>query len=204
MKSEPTVFVVDDDPAIRQSMSALVDSVGLACETFASAQDFLSAYDPARPGCLVLDIRMPDMSGLELQNKLSTAGIRIPVIFISGYTDVSMAVQAMENGAVTVIEKPFGGQAMLERIQQAIQLNLSALREQADHEEITSRLARLTPRQRKVMELMMGGKSNEEIAAQLKVTTNTVNRHRAHVMETMHAQSLTGLVKLVLARIEEN
>lgn len=193
---EPTVFVVDDDAAVRQSFEWLVGSVGLHTETYASAQDFLDAYDPARPGCLVLDVRMPGMSGLELQERLAGEGVSLPVIVVSGYGDVPTAVRVMKQGAVDFIEKPFSDQAMLDRIQASIERDLEARQAEAERASARTNRDRLTRRESEVMELVIVGKSNKEIARDLAISPKTVEVHRANVMKKMQADSLADLVRL--------
>ena len=194
--AEPTVFVVDDDAAVRQSFEWLVGSVGLHTETFASAQAFLDAYDPARPGCLVLDVRMPGMSGLELQERLEAEGVTLPVIVVSGYGDVPTAVRVMKQGAVDFIEKPFSDQAMLDRIQASIERDLAARRAEAERASARGNRDSLTRREAEVMDLVIAGKSNKEIARDLAISPKTVEVHRANVMKKMQADSLADLVRL--------
>lgn len=193
---EPTVFVVDDDAAVRQSFEWLVGSVGLKTETYESAQAFLDAYDPARPGCLVLDVRMPGMSGLELQERLAAEGVPLPVIVVSGYGDVPTAVRVMKQGAVDFIEKPFSDQAMLDRIQASIERDQQARRAEAERAGARESRDSLTRREAEVMALVIAGKSNKEIARDLAISPKTVEVHRAHVMKKMQADSLADLVRL--------
>lgn len=198
-KPEPTVFVVDDDQAMRKSLHWLIESVGLNVETFPSARRFLESYTPGRPGCLVLDMRMPGISGLELQEKLKARNITIPVIFITGHGDVPMAVRAMKAGAIDFIEKPFNDQLLLDRIQHALEQDAQSRSGQAQRAELAARLALLTPREREVMEMVAEGKPNKVIAAQLGVSAKTVEAHRAKVMEKMQAKSLADLIRMVMA-----
>src|SRR5215470_15871953 len=167
MASEPTVFVVDDDPAMRDSLRWLLQSVGLAVETFAAAEDFLGGYDPTRAGCLVLDVRMPGMSGLNLQDELGVRHITLPVIIITGYAEVPTAVRALKTGAVDFIEKPFSDELLLERVRQALTTDLEAREAHARHREAVDRFTQLTPREREVMQLVIAGKANKVIAADL-------------------------------------
>lgn len=194
----PTVFIVDDDDAVRDSLSWLMRSVGLSVEAMGSAQAFLDGYDPARPGCLVLDIRMPGMSGLDLQEKLRESDIRLPVIFISGHADVPMAVRALKAGAFDFIEKPFNDQTLLDCVQRAIEHDLAKRRQLAEREDIVGRLAQLTPREREVLELVVQGAPNKVISRELGVSLKTVEAHRARVMDKLKAGSATELVRLVL------
>lgn len=201
---EPTVFVVDDDAAVRQSFEWLVGSVGLRTETYASARDFLDAYDPARPGCLVLDVRMPGMSGLELQERLAADGVTLPVIVVSGYGDVPTAVRVMKHGAVDFIEKPFSDQAMLDRIQASIERDLEARRADAKRASARSNRDRLTRREAEVMDLVIAGQSNKQIARALAISPKTVEVHRAKVMKKMQADSLAELVRLATRAASSN
>lgn len=198
MSSEPTVFVVDDDQAMRTSLQWLIESTGMAVRTFASADSFLAAYYPGRAGCLLLDVRMPGMSGLELQSYLAQKGYRLPVIIITGHGDVDMAVKAMKAGAVDFIEKPFHDEDLLRSIRNALELDQRQRVTRASRAEIAARLAELTPREHEVMAMVTDGKSNKEIAATLGVTAKTVEAHRARVMEKMRAESLANLVRMAL------
>lgn len=198
-KTEPTIFVVDDEADIRDSLRLLMRSVGLKTETFASAQEFLGAYDPGRPGCLILDVRMPGMSGPELQEKLRKNEINIPIIIITGHGDVPTAVRTMKAGAIDVIEKPFSDQLLLDRVQQALERDATDRKERAERERIAARLARLTPREREVMEGIVDGKLNKVIAADLGLSTRTVEIHRSRIMEKMQVRSVSNLVQMVLS-----
>jgi FixJ family two-component response regulator len=193
---DATVFVVDDDASTCQSLRWLIESVGLRVETFPSAETFLASLDRSRPGCLVLDVRMPGMSGLDLQEKLGGNGDRLPIIVISGYGDVTMAVRAMKNGAVDFIEKPFNDQVLLDRIHKAIEHDVQRRREKASHESVVARFAALTSREREVMQLVVDGKSNRAVAEQLGLSPKTVEVHRARVMSKVGAKSLAELVRL--------
>lgn len=195
---EPVVFVVDDDPAVLDSLSLLVRSVGLQVETFVSARDFLDAYDPGRPGCLVLDVRMPGMSGLELQERLEELGSTLPIVFVTAYGDVPMAVRAVKAGAVDFIQKPFRDQDLLEKIGRAIDENARLREETTTIEAIAARMDSLTPREREVMEHVVAGRSNKAVARELGLSQRTVEVHRARVMEKMQADSLADLVRMVL------
>jgi two-component system response regulator FixJ len=198
-KTEPTIFVVDDEADIRDSLRLLMRSVGLKTETFASAQEFLGAYDSSRPGCLILDVRMPGMSGPELQEKLRKNEINIPIIIITGHGDVPTAVRTMKAGAIDVIEKPFSDQLLLDRVQQALERDATDRKERAERERIATRLARLTPREREVMEGIVDGKLNKVIAADLGLSTRTVEIHRSRIMEKMQVRSVSNLVQMVLS-----
>lgn len=198
MANDPTVFVVDDDRAVRDSLRWLIESIGMKVETFDSATDFLKVYDPERPGCIVLDVRMPGMSGLELHERLRQHDYNVPVIFITGHGDVPMAVRAMKAGAVDFVSKPFNDQALLDRVQQAIDRDRKNRVQRAEQAEIHSRWMRLTPREREVMEMVITGHSNKSIAARLGVSSKTVEAHRAKFMEKMRANSLPDLMRLTL------
>ncbi len=203
MHSNPTVFVVDDDPAIRESLRWLIESVGLNVKIFTTAQEFLGEYDPSNPGCLVLDIRMPGMSGLDLQNELATRHINIPILIITGHAEVPVAVRAMKAGALDFIEKPFSDQLLLDRIRRALEKDGEVRRAHSQHAEVAARLAQLTPREREVMDLVIAGKANKVIASELGLSPKTVEVHRAHVMKKMQVDSLADLVRLgMLSRAE--
>ena len=193
-----TVFVVDDDDAVRSSLRLLLKSVGLPVALHASAQDFLASYDPAQPGCLVLDIRMPGMSGLELQQHLSLRGAIIPVVFITGHGDVQMAVEAMQYGAFDFLQKPFRDQDLIDRVQRAFEKDAATRRELSEISRIQARINSLTAREREVLALVTSGKANKVVAAELKVSPRTVEIHRARVMEKMEAHSLAQLVRMVM------
>ncbi len=194
---EPTVFIVDDDDEVRDSLEDLVDSVGLKAEIFASAQEFLAAYDPLRAGCLVLDIRMPGMSGLELQEKLGERQAVLPIIFITGHGDIPMAVKAMRRGAVDFIQKPFRDQDLLDRINSALAQGVGRREDMQEQRAIEERIHSLTRRERQVMEMVVEGKANKVIAIDLGLSQRTVEVHRANVMEKMRAKTLADLVRMV-------
>jgi two-component system, LuxR family, response regulator FixJ len=194
----PTVFIVDDDTGVRTSIRVLLKSVGLASTPLASAQEFLQGFDATQPGCLILDIRMPGMSGMELQQELNLRGAIVPVIFITGHGDIPMAVEAMQHGAFDFLQKPFRDQDLIDRVQRAMardRENRSALQE---HGRIQARLESLTPREREVLNLMTQGKQNKVMASDLGLSQRTVEIHRAHVMEKMGANSVAQLVRMVL------
>ncbi|MBN2886311.1 MAG: response regulator transcription factor [Chromatiaceae bacterium] len=196
--SETTVFVVDDDQAMRTSLQWLIESTGMSVETYASADDFLAHYVPGRAGCLLLDVRMPGMSGLDLQGYLARENYRVPVIIITGHGDVAMAVKAMKAGAADFIEKPFDDEDLLRSIRNALAFDA---RQRASREacaEVAVRLAELTPREHEVMAMVTEGRANKEIAAALGVSAKTVEAHRARVMEKMRAGSLAELVRMAL------
>lgn len=198
MTANPIVMVVDDDTGVRNAMRTLLKSVGIQSTLYASAQEFLGAYQPAQPGCLVLDIRMPGMSGLELQQELNLRGAVIPVIFMSGHGDIPMAVDAMQHGAFDFLQKPFRDQDLLDRIQRAIVKDGELRKSLGEHTRITAHLESLTPREREVLDLMTQGKQNKAIAQVLDVSPRTIEIHRARVMEKMGAQSVAELVRMMI------
>jgi FixJ family two-component response regulator len=195
-EQKPTVFIVDDDAAIRFAMQALMDSVNLEHEIFESGDEFLGKITEQRPGCLVLDIRMPGLGGLELQEELIKRGNTLPIIFITGHGDVPMAVEAMQKGAVDFIQKPFRDQELLDRVREALATDEERREEQQLHAKVNERLSRLTNREREVFDLVVTGKPNKVIAYELGVSQRTVEIHRARVMEKMQARSLADLVKM--------
>jgi FixJ family two-component response regulator len=194
----PTVFVVDDDEGVRSALALLLKSMGQPAATYASAADFLADYDAERPGCALLDVRMPGMSGLELQDELNRRGVVLPVIFITGHGDVPMAVEAMQRGAFDFLQKPFGDDDLAERIRRALARDRELRAAIGEKSQIRARLARLTPRERQVLELVAAGKPNKVMAAELGVSQRTVEIHRAHVMKKMGASSLAQLVRMRL------
>jgi two-component system response regulator FixJ len=199
MNANPTVFVVDDDQAMRNSLKWLIETVGMNVEAYASADEFIRNYYPGRAGCLLLDVRMPGMSGLELQEHFLEQQIKIPIIIITGHGDVPMAVRAMKAGAVDFIEKPFNDELLLDSIRNALALDVEQRAAQSERAVVAARLAQLTPREHEVMEMVTAGKANKEIALALGVSAKTVEAHRARVMEKMQANSLAALVRMVIA-----
>ena len=198
-QDEPLVYVVDDDEAVRDSLTLLLKAVGLTGQAFSSAAEFLSNYDPEQHGCLVADIRMPGMSGLDLQEELIRRGAPIPLIFITGHGDVPMAVDAMKSGALDFIEKPFRDQDLLDRVHQALAWDKECRIENLKTLAIRERLATLTPRETEVMECVVQGQANKVIAMDLGVSQRTVEIHRARVMEKMGVRSVAKLVRAVEA-----
>jgi len=196
---EPTVFVVDDDTAICQSIQWLLQSVGLAVETYTSVDQFLADFDAARPGCLVVDVRMPARSGLDLQAELAARQAMLPIIVITGYADVPVAVRALKAGALDFFEKPFGDQLLLDRVRQAIEIDRHARVAAAERAAVVARLATLTRRERDVLHRVAQGKTNKVIAAELEIGMKTVEVHRARVMEKMGADSVASLIRAVLS-----
>ena len=195
--AKPTVFVVDDDEAICQSLCLLIEDIGLNVKTFGGAREFLAHYDPSQPGCLVLDVRMSGMSGLELQARLRELNMEIPIVIITGHGDVPMAVEAMKAGAMDFIEKPFRDQVLLDSIQRAVELDrrIRAARQQS--EGFQSRIEDLTRRERQVMDLLVLGKSNKTIAYELGISQKTVDFHRTNVLAKTEVASVVELVRWV-------
>ena len=194
----PTAFVVDDDEAVRSSLRMLLKSLGIPAVTHGSAAEFLAEYDLEQPGCLILDVRMPGISGLELQDELNRRGAIIPVIFITGHGDVPMAVEAMQHGAVDFLQKPFSDKDLSDRVQRALSADLRNRAQLGEKDQIRARMAMLTPRERQVLALVTLGKANKAIAGDLGVSQRTVEIHRAHLMEKMGAASLAHLVRMTM------
>jgi FixJ family two-component response regulator len=196
MDADAMVFVVDDDAPMRESLKNLIRSVGLRVEAFASAQEFLRSTRPDVPGCLVLDVRLPGLSGLDLQKHMAEVDRDIPIIFITGHGDIPMTVQAMKAGAVEFLSKPFRDQDLLDAIQQALARDRKAREQRAKIEELRRRYRSLTPREREVMPLVVAGLLNKQIAGELGTSEASVKVHRQHVMEKMGAGSLAALVRM--------
>jgi len=197
-KAKPVVYVVDDDPAICQALGLLIETVSLDVETFESANAFLERYSPGRPACLVLDVRLPGLGGLDLQAKLADRRDSLPILLITGHADVAMAVRAMKMGAVDFIQKPFNDQVILDKIQKSIDMHRLHMKQDALSLDINSRMEQLSPREADVMDRVVVGKSNRAIAAELGLSPKTIEVHRARVMEKMKAKSLPELVRLHL------
>jgi FixJ family two-component response regulator len=195
-ETDATVFVVDDDAPMRESLMNLIRSVGLRAELFASAREFLRSKHPDVPSCLVLDVRLPGLSGLDLQRRTTEAGMEIPIIFITGHGDIPMSVRAMKAGAVEFLTKPFRDQDLLDAIEQALERDRKARDQRAAIEELRSRFASLTPREREVMARVVAGLLNKQIGAELGTSETTVKIHRHQVMEKMGAASLPELVRM--------
>jgi FixJ family two-component response regulator len=194
--SDAIVFVIDDDESMREALKSLIRSVGLKVEAFASAHEFLQGRRPDLPACLILDVRMPGLSGLDLQRDLSEANIHIPIIFITGHGDIPMSVRAMKAGAVEFLTKPFRDQDLLDAIQQALERDRLMRSQQADNAELLNRYHSLTPRETEVFGLVVKGMLNKQIALQLRTSEITIKLHRRQVMEKMHADSLPDLVRM--------
>jgi FixJ family two-component response regulator len=194
-----TVFVVDDDEGVRTSLGILLDSAGYRCVSYPSATGFLAGYDSTRPGCLLLDMSMPGMSGMDLLRELSGRGAFLPVIFITGHGDVPMAVEAMKSGAFDFLQKPFSPRDLLERLERALTSDAEARHALSQADELRRRHATLTPREKEVMALIVAGLANKVIAMDLKLSERTVEIHRARVMEKMVTRSVAHLVRMAMA-----
>jgi len=197
-QTDPIVFIIDDDPAVRDSFEWLLESVGLGVSTYARPQDFFEHYTPGQPGCVLLDVRMPGISGLNIQQKLSEYGVDLPVIIITGHGDVPMAVTAMKHGALDFIEKPCNDQLLLDCVQNALAQDQARRNARAHHQEVIARFASLTFREREVMERVVQGMPNKVIADTLSVSRKTVEVHRAKVMNKMQAESLSDLIQMAI------
>ena len=195
--TDATVFVVDDDRAVRDGLRQLLQAVGLRVQTYASAPDFLAAYQPDTPGCLVLDIRMPGMGGLDLQAQLVQEGVQLPIIFLTGHGDVPAAVRALKAGAMDFLQKPVNSQSLLDLVQQAIRRDAETRTTSAEQAEITGRLQTLTAREREVLDMMVAGKASKVIAFELVISERTVEFHRGKIMKKMGTRSLAELVNMV-------
>jgi FixJ family two-component response regulator len=192
----PTVFIIDDDPGMRQAIHDLVESVGLRAESFSTGEEFLGTKHAHRPSCLVLDVRLPQMSGLDFQRRLAESGMQIPIIFVTAHGDIPMSVKALKSGAVEFLTKPFRDQDLLDAIQQALQRDGSTLKEQAEVHDLQERCRALTAREQEVMTLVVSGMLNNQIASELGVSEATVKIHRGKVMRKMQAASVVALVRM--------
>ncbi len=198
VKTEPVVFIVDDDDQVRKSLGQLIEAVGFNVSTFASGQEFLDSFDFSCPGCLVLDVRMPGISGLRLQDKLAENRNRLPIIFITGHGDVSTATEAFKGGAVDFIEKPFSDQKLLDSINKAIETSMENYNNQIKVADIQQRMDTLTPREREILEAVVDGKTNKMIALELDLSPKTVDFHRCNIMEKMGVNSAVQLTRVVM------
>jgi RNA polymerase sigma factor (sigma-70 family) len=194
--ADSTVFIVDDDALVRRSLERLIHSVGLQVKCFASAKEFLECRRPEGAACIVLDVRMPGLSGLDLQSELASAGLDMPVVFVTGHGTVPMSVRAMKAGAVDFLQKPFDDQVLLDAVQRGIDQDRQALAEQAGQKELEDRLESLTPREQEVFALVVTGLLNKQIAGELGTSEKTIKVHRARVMQKMEADSLADLVRM--------
>ena len=197
--SEPTVYVVDDDPSTRELLAWLMKRHGRAVQCYPDARAFLKAYPPGAPGCLVLDLNLPGMNGLDLQQYLKSQGVGLPVIFLSGRADVPKAVRAVREGAVDFIEKPFDYKHVVARVDECLERDARERESRARRGEVTARLAQLTQREREVLELVVAGRTNREIGEALAISVKTVEAHRARIMEKLAVESVAGLVQAVVA-----
>jgi FixJ family two-component response regulator len=193
-----TVFIVDDDPAVRTMVRGVAESVRLNAEGFASGPEFLGAFDPERPGCLVLDVRMPGMSGLELQARLRARYVQVPIIIVTAYADVDTAVRALRAGALDYMEKPLSGQVLLERIQEAVDLDRRQRQAASRFADFNARVVKLTPRERQVLTLIVEGRANRQIAETLSLSRKTVETHRANLISKTGVASLAELIRFGL------
>jgi FixJ family two-component response regulator len=195
-EAEAIVFIVDDDLSVRRSTDRLIRSAGLKVQTFTSAREFLASPRPEGPACLVLDVRMPGLSGMELQRELAQSGIHIPIVFITGHGDIPMSVRAMKAGAVEFLTKPFRSRSLLEAVRAAIERDRSAHKARSETGELRQRYEQLTPREREVIALVVAGQLNKQVASELSTTERTIKFHRAHIMQKMGVESLADLVRM--------
>ena len=196
-ETKPIVFVVDDDLSVRRSTERLIRSIGLEVQTFTSAREFLKSSRPKGPACLVLDVRMPGLSGMDLQRELARSEIHIPIIFITAHGDIPMSVRAMKAGAVEFLTKPFRSRSLLDAIRAAIERDRAASNERSEIEVLRQRYQQLTPREREVLLLVAAGLLNKQVAGKLATTERTIKFHRAHIMQKTHAESVADLVRMV-------
>ena len=197
LEPDAIVFVVDDDPSVRRSTERLLRSAGLKVQTFSSAREFLASHRPEGPACLVLDVRMPGLSGMDLQRELAQSDIHVPIIFITAHGDIPMSVRAMKAGAAEFLTKPFRSRSLLDAVRAAIERDRSACKERSEARELHERYEQLTPREREVMPLIASGMLNKQVAGELATTERTIKFHRAHIMQKLKAESLADLVRMV-------
>ncbi len=202
--ARPTVFVVDDEKSMRKSLCWLFESVKLQVRSFADANEFLESYDRSQSGCVVLDVRMPGMSGLELQEKLRAERIEIPIVFLTGFADVPMAVRGMEGGAVHFLEKPVSDQVLLEHVHRALEIDQRNRASRLAYQEIAERIDSLTPRELEVLKYVVKGDSSRDVAAKLEISFKTVEAHRARIMKKMEAHGVAELIRMWLKVFEED
>src|SRR5438445_6982766 len=196
IEPDAVVFVVDDDPSVRRSTERLLRSAGLKVQTFSSAREFLASHRSEGPACLVLDVRMPGLSGMDLQHEPAQSGIRIPIIFITAHGDIPMSVRAMKAGAAEFLTKPFRSRSLLDAVHAAIERDRSAHKERSETHDLHARYEQLTPREREVLPLITSGMLNKQVAGELATTERTIKFHRAHIMQKMKAESLADLVRM--------
>lgn len=199
LKAEPTVFIIDDDAGVRSSLEWLLNSAQLRTETYDSAQAFLDAYNPSKPGCLLLDLSMPDINGLELQDRLAARDCHLPVIIVTGFGNVPSCTQAFKQGAFDFVEKPVNDQVLLERVQLAIEQDERMLQTREYRREYESRMARLTPREREVLDKLLEGRSTKQVATDFGISVQTAAKHRSRVLAKMEVESEAELVQLMFA-----
>lgn len=202
--NDATVHIVDDDQAVRKSLKLLIRSAGLNPQEYEDGHDFLERYRPSKPECLLLDLRMPDLDGLSLQRELQNRGINIATVFLSGHGDIPNAVRALREGALDFVEKPFNNDHLLDRLRLCVETDIDQERQRVEQEEATEQLARLTTREREIVNLLVAGKINKVIASELGISTRTVESHRARIMKRLGVDSLSDIFKLVFAAEGEN
>ena len=196
-ETKPIVFVVDDDLSVRRTTERLIRSIGLEVQTFTSAREFLKSSRPEGPACLVLDVRMPGLSGMDLQRELARSEIHIPIIFLTAHGDIPMSVRAMKEGAAEFLTKPFRSRSLLDAVRAAIDRDRAASKERSEIEALRRRYEQLTPREREVLPLVAAGLLNKQVADKLATTERTIKFHRAHIMQKTHAESVADLVRMV-------
>jgi len=197
--AQQTVFIVDDEPAIRRSLKLLIEMLGMPVRTFPSAASFLEAHKPGDAGCLILDLRMPGMSGLGLQQELIRRGFDIPIIVLTGYGDIPSAIRTLKSGAVEFLEKPVDDDVLLDHVRRALDLDSQHRRQRSEHDSVRERIKRLTPREREVLRLVVDGLASKEIAQKLHVSCKTVEAHRARIMIKMETDGVADLVRVVVS-----